>query len=1445
MDFTGERYIPEKAFGEIETEHKQRYHSIIKLVKGKVVVDAACGEGYGSSLLAEYADQVYGIDISEETIGWAKGKYNAPNLQFSQGSIESLVFPDHSIDVVVSFETIEHVDSIIQEKFMNEIKRVLKPDGILVISTPDKQVYSNNRKFRNPYHVKEFYREEFSFFLRSFFENVAIFNQGFETFSVMNQKDDEKDYQLINPNKLNKSESMYMVGVCTDKKLPDLSNMSNIMLMKQNPNITSRLFVNFGMGYSEEVVIYANLVKNGKEFTVEFTGLNELEGIKGLQWEPLREKFMRLEILNSFPHEIHFRPIDRWQQKEGVDYFLNQAPRYEVEINDFESLKQLTIVGNLETYNQEILYENLISQINHLQTEVSHKQEQVKIQNKLEELSTHLENQLSQLLDEKDEAKAQLVVLERKNQALMGNSQKMLSDFDKEISSLRSYTNQIEYEKNQLFHERNYLISIYEEKDRFANSLLNSSSWKLTKPLRSLRIYASSSKKKVKKLAKYLARGIYKAIPLSKRSKTAIKDMIYTRLRFLLKNTGMYKIWLESKNEIVYRENRFSILAQSGLELLGEVNKQPGTIAIHLHLYYVDLLDEFFDYFSNIPFHFDLYVSVTQESSVDKVYRKFITMPNTDKVVVKVTPNRGRDVAPMFAEFGEALKEYDFISHVHSKKSLYTGTEQDGWRKHLLDNLFGDPLVLKRIFFLFEKHRDLGLIYPETYRTIPYWAHTWLSNKGIGGKLLSRLGVKHDYNKYLDFPAGTMYWARTAALMPLFNLNLNYEDFDEEAKQIDGTIAHAIERAMVPIVNHTGFAFAEINVYRDEYRFNKGSRNLHQYWPRKLNELKDIIDGVEVVTFDIFDTLITRPLLSPDTVFKLIQLKALEFIQDLDFITIRKEAESEVRKDKGFIGDCDIDEIYDKMGKLYRLSSETIERIKNIEIEMELKLSIPRSEVIEILNYAKFKGKKIILISDMYLKKAHIENMLEQCNISYYDEIWLSSETGRRKDNGTVWDYFVEEFKGRRTLHIGDNEHSDVQIAEGKGLVVYHVMSGTNMFYNTDFGNYIGHQAELNNSWGDSLLLGPIVAKEFNSPFKLSYTNGKYQITDLKTLGYAIFAPLLFNFTIWLIKQLQESNHDQVFFLAREGYLLKKLYDLTILELSSVSQSIKEMKTSYFLTSRRAASVASLKSREDIKELLDISYEGTINDLLRVRFGILSKEEQLNQFIKLPENKDSTYTKIEPYFDEIFKNAETERIGYLKYIEHNNLMGKDIAVVDVGYSGTIQYYISKLLDQSTTGYYFVTSNKIKGTSYKGNRMYGCFGENENYLTTSSAIYKYQLLLESILTSDQGQLINFEVNQYEKTNPSFGSHGFAQHNFNNLMQVMEGIEEYFIDILRYYKDSILEVPLSNLIPDKLIDSTMLFEDLVSDQIKKMFIVEDTYCMSTEISVFDHYKQWFGL
>ncbi|MBL7747081.1 MAG: class I SAM-dependent methyltransferase, partial [Chitinophagaceae bacterium] len=188
--------------------------------------DIACGEGYGSYLLAAKAASVTGMDIDNTTINKAAQKYPKDNLRFTQAAAEKIPAADAQFDMVVSIETLEHLAD--HDTMIKEIKRVLKPGGLLVISTPDKKNYSDKRNYKNPFHLKELYRNEFEALLKSAFSQVRIYDQQMTYSSFINEANAtglttySGNYSSIEKNK--PGEALYLLALAADSDLPTLPN---------------------------------------------------------------------------------------------------------------------------------------------------------------------------------------------------------------------------------------------------------------------------------------------------------------------------------------------------------------------------------------------------------------------------------------------------------------------------------------------------------------------------------------------------------------------------------------------------------------------------------------------------------------------------------------------------------------------------------------------------------------------------------------------------------------------------------------------------------------------------------------------------------------------------------------------------------------------------------------------------------------------------------------------------------------------------------------------------------------------------------------------------------------------------------------------------------------------------------------------------------------------
>jgi glycosyltransferase involved in cell wall biosynthesis/SAM-dependent methyltransferase len=186
LEWTGERYVPELS-GSIRLEHLHRYLLARELSRDRHVLDIACGEGYGSDLLAGVAVRVVGVDIAADVARHAQARYRRPHLSFAAGDCAAMPIADRSMDVIVSFETLEHHDR--HDDMMREVKRVLRPGGVLIISSPDRTQYSEEPNYKNPHHARELDRTEFEELLARHFRHVALLGQRIKAGSLVGPLD--------------------------------------------------------------------------------------------------------------------------------------------------------------------------------------------------------------------------------------------------------------------------------------------------------------------------------------------------------------------------------------------------------------------------------------------------------------------------------------------------------------------------------------------------------------------------------------------------------------------------------------------------------------------------------------------------------------------------------------------------------------------------------------------------------------------------------------------------------------------------------------------------------------------------------------------------------------------------------------------------------------------------------------------------------------------------------------------------------------------------------------------------------------------------------------------------------------------------------------------------------------------------------------------------------
>ncbi len=894
-----------------------------------------------------------------------------------------------------------------------------------------------------------------------------------------------------------------------------------------------------------------------------------------------------------------------------------------------------------------------------------------------------------------------------------------------------------------------------------------------------------------------------------------------------LKNYGVRRFFRKLKYKL--KENReentriitTGVAEESAISDATALATLDKTIAVHIHLFYEDLLDEFISHLNNMPFAFDLYISCQESADISHIRECVSAIKCVQNVNVKAVPNRGRDIAPLFVTFGDEIAKYDYFLHIHSKKSFHSGEEQASWRQYSLDSLLGSEKLICKIFCFLEKDARVGVVFPEDHGEAPSFAYSWLKNKELGREFLEQIGVPF-IDGIFTYPLGSFYWARTDALRPLFDAHLKITDFSEEAGQTDGTLAHVIERAIYPVCVNAGYECLAIDCEEDKARYGFSNKAFRKELGRTPDDLFEYLNQFDVISFDIFDTLLAREILHPDDLFSFMG----KIIQDkygikIDYLKCRKEAERL---------DSSIHDIYAQLPKVMNVTEAQAKEIKELEISLEKKILIPRADMIELINRLKAQNKTIIAVSDMYLTKEILSEILVDAGYPLFDEIYVSCDCGYRKDTDEIWDYVLPKYERLTFVHVGDNMQSDCQNVCDRGLPWAWIPSGN------DLSMLSGNQLFAGNQQGairNSISLGLTINKAiFNSPFALQ--NGHIQFETPYEFGYAVFGPFLYEFVKWVQNTTPSDAH--LLFLAREGYIFQQIYKI-------IYEGKGEKENAYFLASRRAASVAGIRTWEDVREIIKIEYRGKLADMCMTRLGLAVSQEDGNIYVDIsPEDLsqvDEIMKVLEGYQEQIFGQAETERKAYLTYVR--SVVPEDAwencYVVDVGYSGTIQYFLAKVMDCKIGGCYLAMFGEAKPENI-GCECHTMYRGREGF---SDEIYRTQLFLEAILQAPFGQLICFnqatgteapDAQAVSNVNPIYKKQEVVSPEIQSLQQ----------GILAYCKDRRALVDLLNdedqpdlqcmeTIYQTLVNGIYMTEDLAS-----IFKVEDDYCLNTYL-IFD--------
>lgn len=352
----------------------------------------------------------------------------------------------------------------------------------------------------------------------------------------------------------------------------------------------------------------------------------------------------------------------------------------------------------------------------------------------------------------------------------------------------------------QLLYEQQHISN---ELRNEIDSYRTSNSWRITKPLRQVSKWLMRGFRLIFLYKNYRQRfpGIKGLLRLTKRCIGVIRK---DGVNGLYANIALYervvptKLALPLKSAFVLND-----ISDEDVEL-------PKDVAVHAHIYYVDLATEIQLYLANIPVKIYLYVTTDTFEKAKIIEDCFLKMENILKFDIRVTENRGRDILPMLVELGAKLAQHEIVLHIHTKKSPHNTWELGGWRRHLMESLLGNPQRVTAILRQFLQNKNLGILFPDPFHPVKKLLNiTPHVNDGNILKLLRLAGKRKGELDKIDktfFPAGDMFWFRGKAIQPFVDMKLSNLDFEPELGQVNITMAHAIERMFPYFAGEAGLS---------------------------------------------------------------------------------------------------------------------------------------------------------------------------------------------------------------------------------------------------------------------------------------------------------------------------------------------------------------------------------------------------------------------------------------------------------------------------------------------------------------------------------------------------------------------------------------------------------------------------------------------------------------
>lgn len=628
-----------------------------------------------------------------------------------------------------------------------------------------------------------------------------------------------------------------------------------------------------------------------------------------------------------------------------------------------------------------------------------------------------------------------------------------------------------------------------------------------------------------------------------------------------------------------------------------------------------------------------------------------------------------------------------------------------------------------------------------------------------------------------------------------------------------GTIYKRIQNWKIPIY------------FRNGVRASKGFLHENEdnpYWGKNYTELEKKIEQYEVISFDVFDTLVMRKVYFSTDIFHIVEKKLRsELGENFPFFEIRKKAAS-------VCDNATIDEIYEEIEKNQNWDCELTEKVKQCEIDVEKQFVVPRRDMVRLYNSIK-SAKEVYFISDMYLSKNILVDILGKCGIIIpRDKIIVSCDYKRSKEDGSLWKYYEENLiGGRKALHIGDNEKTDGELPKRYGIDSYVIWSADQILQESSIRDIA---SEVNTLYA-SIVVGMISARLLNSPFALQRTCGKIYFEEERAAGFCLLGNMMYVFCSWLFSQAKDSQIKKLAFFSREGYLLTKLFNFYC----ELAGEEKKPEVVYMEISRRVVLATTIYDEQDILEVAGFPYVGSIRDFLYDRFGVSKEDEGLceEDCAEINGSKQNLQEVVKQYKADILSEADRERKNYLAYVKAIGLTS-DFAIVDSQLYGTTQYYLGKLLGEKLKGYYFCVC-KDKTNRYLGrNIMESCFPGKKELDGKDSSIYKNAAFIEAFFTSPEGMLECIEDNGSKR----YAKKKRNQLNFEIRFDMLEGIQDFISETIFLCKEYCVAVTQEDIyFTDNMLGIFMNNGFEPTEKMKKSFFYDNGILGKKEVPIWE--------